>query len=574
MSLVIIALAAVSVLVTIPNASVDSGYLSILGQLDADRAWSLVEQLAGERFEGRRAGTRGANLASSYIADYFDSIGLQPAGKAGSYKAEFTMPLWDLVEMPSLTLTDINGTISNAFVYRRDFNVVPGSGGGDFSAEVVFAGYGISAYDLSYDDYAGISVRGKIVVAILGAPPSLRFEQRDYESLYSKAENALRHGAAGLILIDSPTEPTPHYVERRRCGCCWTIFTKLAILAGSEEFANALLRDSSSTVSSLQQKINQGRTPQSFSTGKWLHISMNVTFTEYAPAYNVLGFIPGSDPGASGRVVIVGAHYDHWGKDVDGSIYHGANDDASGVAVMMEIARVFSFSARPRWSILFAAWSGEEEGFYGAYAYVNHPYFPLGGTIAYLNLDMVGCGHSLLAEISATRGLLGSTMTESANELGISLDVGGVSGGSDHVAFMESDVQTLMFIYWPDDAYHTPADDANRVSRSNLLETAKLTALITLRLSEARVVPTTSAATSNGTAATTPASSGTSTLETQSLTATSKQPTTGLPYGELLVVVSVVILVVPATTVFCLRRHRKWTENSTPAADWKRRLSG
>ena len=552
-----IVLATASVLVPIPNASVDSGYLSVLGQLDANRAWKFVEQLAGDSFEGRRAGTQGADLASGYIADYFSLIGLKPAGTDGSYKSMFTMPLWDLAQTPSLALAGSNGTVLSVFGYRGDFNVIPGSGGGDYSAEVLFAGYGITTYDSSYDDYAGISARGKIALVILGTPPSFRFEQDDYGSPYSKAENAFRHGAAGLILVDNPTEPTPHYLERRRCGCCWTVFTKLTILGGSQEFANTLLRDSGFGLSSLQQKINQGPTPQSFVTGNQLQVSVKVTFTEYASAYNVLAFIPGSDLEASRRVVIVGAHYDHWGKDVDGSIYHGANDDASGVAVMLEVARVFSFSARPRWSVLFAAWSGEEEGFYGAYAYVSHPYFPLEGTIAYLNLDMVGYGQHLLAEISTTHGPLGSAMTESAKELGISLDIEGMSGGSDHVPFMEKDVQSLMFIYWPDDAYHTPADDVNHVSKSNLLETAKLTALIALRLSEARVVPMTPAATVTGTATTTSASEVTSILEIENPTTTSQQSTTGLPSAQLLVAVSIPVVMVIAAAAFYFGKRRK-----------------
>ncbi|MCJ7455987.1 M20/M25/M40 family metallo-hydrolase [Candidatus Bathyarchaeota archaeon] len=554
---IVIVLATTSVLVPIPRGNVESSYLSLLSQLDASGAWKLVEQLARDSFEGRRAGTQGADRASDYITDYFSSIGLKPAGTGGSYKTKFTMPLWDLVQTPSLTLTDSNGTVLSAFGYRKDFNVIPGSGGGDYSTEVVFAGYGITADDSSYDDYAGISARGKIVVVILGTPPSIQSEQDGYESPYSKAKNALRHGAAGLILVDNPTEPTSHYVERRRCGCCWTVFTKLTILGSSQELANTLLRDSGFTVSSVQQKINQGPTPQSFATGNQLHVSVKVTFTEYASAYNVLAFIPGSDLEASRRVVIVGAHYDHWGKDVDGSIYYGANDDASGVAVMLEVVRVFSFSARPRWSVLFAAWSGEEEGFYGAYAYVSHPYFPLEGTIAYLNLDMVGYGQSLLAEISTTHGPLGSAMTESAKELGISLDIEGVSGGSDHVPFMEKNVQSMMFIYWPDDAYHTPADDANHVSKSNLLETAKLTALIALRLSEARVVPMTPAATVTGNATTISASEVTSILEIENPTTTSQQSTTGLPSAQLLVAVSIaVVMVIPAAAFYFGKRRK------------------
>ena len=265
--------------------------------------------------------------------------------------------------------------------------------------------------------------------------------------------------------------------------------------------ADELLTDSGVTVDSLQRTINDELKPQSFGTGKRLSVSVGVTYTANASTYNVLGYTLGSDPAASSKVIIIGAHYDHWGKDVDQSVYPGANDDASGVAVMMEIARMFSAAVKPRLSVLFAAWSGEEEGFYGAYNYVDHPYFPLSETVAYINLDMVGYGHPLLGEVSEVYQTLRTLMGESAKELNIALNIESYSGGSDHAAFEEKNVQNLMFIYWPDDVHHTPADTSAHVLRANVLETGRLTALIALKLSEATVAavnltPTTTTTTS------------------------------------------------------------------------------
>ena len=485
--LVMLFLAAASGAAPVLDATDDLGYLSLLDQLDADEAWSVVDHLASDSFEGRRAGTLTADLASEYIAGYFASIRLEPAGQTGTYRTKFAIPLWQLVQLPNLALLDAGGNTLLDFKYRKDFNVIPGSGEGDYSAEVVFAGYGISANNIGYDDYADISARAKIVLAIVGAPPSDRFRDGDYEASYVKAENAFRHGAAGLILIDSPADPTPHYVERTRCGCCWRIYEGLTILGGAVGLAEALLKDSGLTLDSVQRTINRDLKPQSFDLRKRLHVSVAVSFTENPNAYNVLGFIPGSDPGASRKTVIIGAHYDHWGKDVDGSIFRGANDDASGIAVMMEIARIFSADVRPKSSVLFTAWSGEEEGFYGSYAYVNHPYFPLGETIAYLNLDMVGYGQQLSAHASEAHKTLRDVVSESAEMLGMPLSVQGYTGGSDQVPFEQKGVQNVILIYWPDDLYHTPADTASHVSRRNLIETARLTALIALRLSKATV---------------------------------------------------------------------------------------
>jgi len=512
------------------EAADDLDYFSLLDYIDADRAWRIVNDLAGDRFEGRRAGTRTADLASEYIAGYFKSIGLKTAGEYATYRTEFTVPLWQLIQMPRTALVDASGSRLRAFEYRKDFYVQPGSGAGNYSADIVFAGYGITANSMGYDDYANISTRGKTVLAIIGAPPSLAV---DYGAWYSKAENAISHGAVGLILVDNPAEPTPHYIERWSGG--WTIYRKLVILRASIEMADSLLKDAGWTMSSVQRTIDQGLKPQSFPLDKRLQVSVEVSFTENANAYNVLGFIPGFDP-ASRKAVIIGAHYDHWGRDVDGRIFRGANDDASGVAVTMEIARVFSAVVKPRWSVLFAAWSGEEQGLWGSYAYVKDPFFPLEDTIAYLNLDMVGYGQQLQCQVSEAHKELRQVVTESAEQLGISLDLQGFSGGSDQVPFENRKVQNLMFIYWPDEFYHTPADTADHVSRRNLLETARLTALMALKLAEATPMSATKSA---------------------AYTTTSAQIVTREFTIEPLLILGVAFIITVSAGAFYLRRRRK-----------------
>jgi len=556
----------------VTQASEAPDYASLLQHLDAERAWSTVDELAGDTYAGRRSGTQGADLASEYIADYFGSIGLKPAGSSGSYRTKLTVPLWELAQMPSLSLVDESDTVLQSYQYREDFNVLPGSGEGDYSAEVVFGGYGISAKDLGYDDYAGISARGKIVLVIVGTPPSDKLKEGNYGLSYAKADNALNHGVVGLILVDSPAAPTAKHVQRARCTCCWTIYRKLMILGGSIQFADTLLKDSGLTLSAIQQTINRDIKPQSLALGKRLHVSASVSFTERADTYNVLGLIPGSDPAASKKVVIIGAHYDHWGKDVDGSIFRGADDNASGVAVMMEIARLLSTRARPKWSVMLAAWTGEEEGLYGSYYYVDRPYFPLASTIAYLNLDMVGYGEQLLGQVSEAHQTLRTVMIESAAQLDIPVHVED-SGGSDHVPFEKKGVPNLMFVYWPNDVYefyHTPADTASHTSKSNLLETSRLTALIALKLSEATVTIT-SATVSTTTAlvgftsasvitrASEPATKLQTTTHPSTEIETSAQapPTTAVIGIEVAVVLGAVLVITVVAATFHYGRRRK-----------------
>jgi Zn-dependent M28 family amino/carboxypeptidase len=305
--------------------------------------------------------------------------------------------------------------------------------------------------------------------------------------------------------------------------------------------ADFLLRDKNMTLSSIQKQIDQNLKPQSFALDMRLRISADVTYEENATGHNVLGYVAGSDPDASRRVVIIGAHYDHVGRDADGSIFRGANDDASGIAVMMEIARVFASGVRPKWSVLFAAWSGEEEGLVGSEAYVNDPYFPLDQTIAYLNLDMVGGEGPLLCEISQTHENLFEVMTESRQELGVPLKIEEVSADSDHWSFEDRNVPSLMLIYWPDSVYHTTRDIIDHVSKQKLLETARLTSLMALKLSQATVTAMTLT---------------TVAMTTESISTRSQGPPEGGFPTEILIIVVVLIAAGSAAFVYFRRRSR------------------
>jgi len=558
---VMLILATTSLTIPVLAAAADSDYIKFLENLDADRAWNIVNDLAGDRFEGRRTGTHGADLASEYIATYFASIGLKPAGPDGTYRASFKAPLCQVKRMPTLALVDANANTLQTFAYKRDFYIRQCSGGGNYSGDVIFAGYGITATELGYDDYAGTSVSGKFVIAIAGTPRSDKFSQTDYGNVYSKADNAQSRGAVGLIIVDSPASPTENYIELWSGG--WWDRKGFTLLRGSIQMADLLLKEQSVTLSSVQQKIDQNLKPQSFALGKRLRISAEAVFTGTATGYNVLGYIPGSDPDASKKAVVIGSHYDHAGRDVDGVILRGANDDASGTAVMMEIARVFAAGVRPKWSVLFAAWAGEEEGLVGSKAYVNHPYFPLGRTIAYLNLDMVGAGQGLLCEISQTYGDLLATMNESRQELNISLNVEASSGGSDHASFEDRDVPNLMLIYWPDNVYHTSRDTPDHVSKEQLLETARLTTLMALKLSQATIP----AMTLTAEVITTTLTFQTTTLQTTTLQTTTipqtRTSTTASPISsasgfptEIMGIIVVLILVGVVVVVYFLRRSK------------------
>jgi len=537
------------------GASNSQDYVSFLNSMDVVRMLGTIRDLTDDSFGGRQSGTQGATLASEYISNYFGTLGLRPAGTDGTYRAQFTMPLWQLTQVPQLT---IEGTPPRDFVYRKDFSIHPGSDNGQFSADVVFAGYGITATDLAYDDFAGISASGKIVLVIAGTPPNGRFRESSYGSPYSKYENARAHHAVGLILANAPANPADNYVQIGRgvmgpSGGPY-LWTKLTIFRGSVEMADAILAPTGKTLLILENGIDSSLKPNSLQMQTKLKVSVTVSYNEDATAVNVLGIVPGSDPAATQKVIIIGAHYDHLGRDADGSIFRGANDNGSGVAVMMEIAHILATGSKPKWTILFAAWSGEEEGLWGSWNYVNNSYFSLARTEAYINLDMVGCCTGLTAYVSEDYSGLRGVLSDSANALQLSPDVQGFSGGSDHVLFEENHVPNLMFIYEPLDAvYHTPADTIDHISRQDLLETGKLTALMALKLSEATVTLATEAATSAPTQQTT----------TSVQTETQPQVLSIAPTTNELLIAVVVIIVVAGAIAFHMTKGRKQLEKQS-----------
>ncbi|NIR35196.1 MAG: M20/M25/M40 family metallo-hydrolase, partial [Actinobacteria bacterium] len=186
---------------------------------------------------------------------------------------------------------------------------------------------------------------------------------------------------------------------------------------------------------------------------------------EQVQARNVLGLLPGSDPQRSDEVVVIGAHYDHLGRDPDGAINNGANDNASGVATVLEIARLYQAQDyRPARSVLFAAWDGEELGLLGARHYVAHPTLPLTQTVATVNLDMVGAGEALRID---GEGAVAAQLRASAEAYGITTTLT-FDGRSDHFAFYEAGVPAAMLIYWPDALYHTPDDQADTIAPEHL----------------------------------------------------------------------------------------------------------
>lgn len=281
----------------------------------------------------------------------------------------------------------------------------------DFSleGEVVFAGYGIQAPEYAYDDYAGIDAKDKLVLIMSGEPMNMDgtasaftgSAPSAYSSENSKMRTAATLGARGILIVLSPRsgfasleEMMPGAVEYFTTSYRYdedTTTYKLRMCNIHREVADVLLSGSGYVLDSIQATIDRDLCPISFPlTGKNVLVSVMMKESEL-PVENVLGYLEGSDPGLKNEVVVMTAHFDHLGVDQQGRIYHGADDNASGSAALLEIAEAYAkMKKKPARSVIFLWLSGEEEGLFGSEYYVQHPAFPLDSTVIEINMDMIG----------------------------------------------------------------------------------------------------------------------------------------------------------------------------------------
>lgn len=355
---------------------------------DQRAAWSYIRDLASDAMEGRLSGQPGAARAEEYIATRFREWGLEPAGDDGSYFQAFTIEHNNV--FPGVVFEISTGDEKRSFYYGEGWRVLPFSGSGHFMAEIVFAGYGIHAPEKDYDDYSGIDAKGKLVFITGGFPAELAEELEDEGTLNNRIRAARESGAAG-VLFHQPAAGTGRSVRLRPTKEVYD--PDFVIVSCEQSVARFIFKDLDIDLNYLLGEINRTSEPKSFSTGVEAFISVNAEFDPQRVTRNVLAMIPGTDPQHREETVIIGAHMDHMGIDPYGFVQNGANDNASGTAVVMEIARVMKLNGvRPRRTIVFAAWAAEEQQILGSIFYIENPPFPMEKAVAYINMDMVGQG--------------------------------------------------------------------------------------------------------------------------------------------------------------------------------------
>ena len=395
--------------------------------------------LADDMLEGRGTATRGHELAAKYMASQFEAMGLEPAGDKGTYYQN--VPLRSFMANQKLSsVLLIESTDKLTLGSEEDFFVRgdPGRLTSAVEAPVVFVGFGVTAPQQNYDDYKTIDVNGKIVALTFGAPafePSMRAY---YSSVVFKAQNAVAHGAVGMIVVDDPVGEQYYSFDARvrrlqQPEFRWLTsngepndyFPQLrAIAYTSLKGATKLFRGAPFSAEQVFAAIKEGKS-LSFPLPISAKISVTTQWTDTSSP-NVVALLPGSDPTLKAQYVIYSAHLDHLGigDRVQGDdVYHGALDNASGSAALLESARAFSaLRTPPRRSIIFLSVTGEESGLLGSDYFASNPTVPKASIVADLNSDGVMMLWPLQSMITfgAEHSSLGKVVDEAARRLGLS----------------------------------------------------------------------------------------------------------------------------------------------------------
>lgn len=489
-----------------------------------------VTYLASDKLQGRRTGTGGANEAADYIAKSFKKLKLNaPSSNKGTIDSSgkqtrdgMTFSLGNN-SFPYLQtfpyIADIALGQSNKLSFNSKFTNVEAKAGQDWmplgyssnakisKAPVVFAGYGISDSGLKFDDYENLDVKGKVVLAFAKTPDgdNLHGQFARYSELRFKAAIAKEKGAAGLLLIANEEKFSDDKLSSIKNDYTPSD-AGIPVAAISRQTAMQMFGISDAKewdnlerwwIEHKDPGFNEFVRKVELLNLERVMLNLDIQLTrKNAPAYNVIGILEGSDPKLKKEAIVIGAHYDHLGLGGAGSladkqrgIHHGADDNASGTAALLELARIFSANRKEiRRTIIFIAFSGEEEGLLGSNYYVNHPVFPLQQTIAMINMDMIGrlkdnkLSIGGIGTASEWKDLINAknfvekdiasasmgdrtiaapiTLTPKFN---LTLNEDGF-GPSDHSSFYSKQIPVLFFFTGTHEDYHKPTDTADKIN--------------------------------------------------------------------------------------------------------------
>lgn len=442
-----------------------------------------VKYLSSEQLRGRGDGTPELEKAAHYIAKQFHTFGLKPVN--GKFYQAFQVTT--SAELGTKNRLAVKNGEKTAIKFQDDFIPLNFSSSGHASGQIVFAGYGITAPEYNYDDYAGLDVKDKIVLIFRREPQEYDeksvFAGKNYtrhSQFDSKAINARMHGAKAVILLTDLSSSTLEKFGRS----AGPDNAGIPFVMMRADLASGWFEKAGKTLRGIQEEIDKDLKPRSFPLPSPIEADLTVDIArKLKTVHNVIGYLPGR----TDEYLVIGAHYDHLGLGeqfsmapaMAGTTHPGADDNASGTAGVIELARYFSRQPKMERGILFMAFAGEEHGLLGSGYYVNHPSMPMGKAVAMINMDMIGRirdGKVYLAG-SGTGSTLKNIVEESKPHSSLEFDISEQAGygSSDHTSFTAAQVPVLFFFSGLHGDYHKPSDTWEKI---NAPDATKLLAFI------------------------------------------------------------------------------------------------
>jgi hypothetical protein len=443
---------------------------------DAQRYLNDIKTLTQPNMEGRGDGTKGLVRAEHVLQARYKGLGLEAAGEHG-YLQSFTVTTGAKLKGRNQLLIQ-KGEAKSELKLNQEYVPFSFSSSGTASAQLVFAGYGATAGEFSYDDYAGLDVKEKIVVVLRFEPSGFAAKNGNqgltpHAQLVTKAINARNHGAKGLILLNGKLGDGEEDLLTRFGRVNGPENAGILFAQVKNAVAEGWFQSAGKSLKEIQEQINTSAKPASFAFPDSMNATLAVGIeTTHANVNNVLAYLPGK----TDEYVILGAHYDHLGRGTFdslapsqiGQIHPGADDNASGTAGLLELARMLApLKGQLQRGILFASFAGEEIGLLGSAEWVKQPTKPLDKAVAMLNMDMIG-------RIKDGKVYIGGVGTGSSfqkildqakgdSQLKFEFSQGGYAS-SDHTSFVTKRIPVLFFFSGLHSDYHKPSDTWEKIN--------------------------------------------------------------------------------------------------------------
>jgi hypothetical protein len=439
-----------------------------LDSINHHDVYDFCKTMAMPEYAGRLTGHEGYTEAAKWAASKFEAWGLRPINEEEGYLQAYPSP-HTIIQEAEMILGLPRDDKTQKLDPEKDFLPLLFSDSGDNEAEMVFAGWGISAPELGYDDYAGVDVQGKFVLCFRGTPDRSEpgFQQHDHHRF--RMNKAKEKGALGLFYIyPAPlANPNGDWIQE---------FTPAII---SEDVADKILKEVGQNSEDLKKELMASKKPRSFPLKARMKFRVLSTHFPDSLGYNIVGYVEGSDPDLKKECLVIGGHFDHCGKHM-GMIFPGANDNASGSAVVMEIAQAFAtLDIKPKRSVVFVLFGGEEMGLQGSTYFADHIPDQFDSLDGMFNFDMVGEGDGARCAVAGKPDELKKALQDADASLNILKGVSVVRSvgvrSSDYAPFFQKGAACVSFVSnGPHLHYHLPGDTIYRINPDVMADIARL----------------------------------------------------------------------------------------------------